>query len=128
MLPRLYAQLVIEVARSAPGGGKELANHFLELLKSRGHERLVPRILRELSRLEARERRRGEIVMRVAKKGDAARYAKQASAVRPARAGGEFREVVDKALVDGFSLEGADFRFDASARRTLITMFETLTA
>lgn len=128
MLPRLYAELLLKLSRSAMSDAKAV-DHFLDVLKARGHEALLPRIVREFERVLAREGRREGVALRVAKKGDGKSHAKEAKAVL-SKLGIEVepQEVVDEFVVSGFSLEGANFRYDASARKSLITMFEALSA
>lgn len=128
MLPRLYAELLLKLSASQKNEAKSV-DHFLEVLKARGHERLLPRIVSEFERVCAREKRRGGVSLRVARKGDSTRYRAQAErAIAAAGSKTKPVEVVDESIVSGFSLEGADFRYDASARRALITLFETLSA
>lgn len=128
MTPRHYAELLFTLTRSKTSEAK-IVEQFLAILKSRGHEALLPRIIREYERVAEREERREGVVMRVAKKGEGKKYTKEVKEILSQLAiDTEPQEVVDEALVSGYSLESADFRYDASARRSLISLFETLSA
>ena len=135
MLARLYAELLIKVlegGKISPTGKEadQKVEHFMRLLRSRGHAQLLPRIVREFERALERARRKGDIVLRVARTEDRGAFAGVAKEVlaKAGRAGANVREQVDETLVRGFTLEGSDFRYDASARRKLLALYEALTA
>jgi F0F1-type ATP synthase delta subunit len=92
-------------------------------LKKRHHENLVPQILRAYEKL-ASKKSSSDALVKIASHED------EKTAVAKARElGVENPEVkIDPLLVRGFSIEGRDFRFDASARRALINLYARLTA
>lgn len=102
----------------------------MHLLHSRGHEQLLPRIVKEFERALERTRRHGDVVLRVARGADRGRFTDVAEGVlaKAGRTGAQIHEQVDETLVRGFSLEGGDFLYDASARRKLLALYEALTA
>ena len=131
VLARLYAELLMKVLSGKEG--RELnrrIDHFVVLLKSRGHEQLLPRVIREFEKVVERARRRGDVVLSVARREDSGAFIAEANKVlkNVGRTGATLREKIDESLVRGFSLEGGDFRYDASARRKLLALYETLTA
>lgn len=104
--------------------------HFITLLRARGHEQLLPRIVREFERAIARARRTREVVLAVGRDADRGKFVDKAKEIlaKAGHEGAEIVERVDEKLVRGFSLEGKDFQYDASARRKLLALYETLTA
>lgn len=130
-IARLYAELLLKVlaGKSSREQEKRL-EHFLSLVHSRGHGKLLPRIVREFEKVLARASRKAEVTLTAAHEKDLRAAAKEAAAVlaRAGREGTPLRERVDQRLVRGFVLAGSDFTYDASARASLIALFERLTA
>jgi F0F1-type ATP synthase delta subunit len=129
ILARLYAELLVKILGNGAKDADQKIEHFITLLKSRGHEKLLPRIVREFERALAKARRGTDVVLSVARAEDRGKFLGAAKEVL-AQAGrkGEIREEVDEQLVRGFTLEANDFRYDASARRKLLALYEALTA
>lgn len=131
LLARLYAELLVKILAGRDGGdANRRVDHFLALLKSRGHEQLLPRIVREFEKVLERARRKGDIVLKVARAEDRGKFSSAAKEVlaQAGRKGAQIREEIDERLIRGFSLEAGDFRYDASARRRLLALYETLIA
>ncbi len=111
-LARLYAELLMKVL-DAKGGAEasRRIEHFVKLLRSRGHEQLLPRIIREFERTVARAKRKADVVFSVAREGDFGAFRGKAKELlaKAGREGATVREEVDETLVRGFTLRGSDF-------------------
>ena len=130
LLPRLYAELFVKILHGHTGAEANLrVKHFLQLLRSRGHERLLPRIVREVERTLAVKSRRSEVVLKVARETDKGKFKATVKGVlkKVGRESLAVKEEIDEGLIRGFSIEGSDFTYDASARRKLIGLYERLT-
>ncbi len=131
MLARLYAELLMKVLdKKEEADVSRRIEHFVKLLRTRGHEQLLPRIVREFERTILRARRKADVVLSVAREADRGMFAEKAKQVlsQTGRGNAQLREEVDGSLIRGFSVKGSDFEYDASARRKLLALYETLTA
>ena len=117
---KAYARAIYDVRKE----GKVVSRDALiAALSRRHHEKLLPQIIEESRRLA--EEKKNEHVVRAASEYDAN---KGIDKLREFGISEYPRIVIDKKLVKGFVVEGKDFRFDASARRSLVDLYKRLTA
>ncbi len=105
-----------------------LVRGLIETLRSRGHLRLVPGILRLLEADRASERE--ETLLTLARTGDRERLAKDiAKAATELGVSAEVAAVrTDETLVGGFTLSSGNRLLDRSYKRALVDLYRTLTA
>lgn len=126
MLAKEYAQALTEVIAEGVSSASAVKNLLL-VLKSRGHEKLLPRIVRELERREERASGKGVLVRTADEKSRkealhkahalSEEYALDTAAIRVAE---------DPTLISGYAIEGPGFRFDTSARAALLNLYRHL--
>lgn len=124
-LPERYARAIYEARTATVLTGREFIVRITEALKRRHHERLLPSILEAYRKVEEIESMRG-VTLRVASGADV-----QSGLAKMEELGvgeKEARTIIDPSLVKGYVLSGKDFRYDASAKRALVKLYERLSA
>lgn len=124
-----YAQALFDLKTRSASGQSSLVKNLIALLKSRGHEKLLPRIVAEFERL-SEGRNLGGIQVRVAdeKSRKDALHKADALAREYGIDQGAIRVSEDENLIQGYTVEGPGFKFDASARGSLLALHRHLTA
>lgn len=123
-LAQQYAKGIDEASRGKRSA-HELFAAVLLALKRRGHEKLMPRIYAELRKLQAR---RPAAEVRYAREADKAVALAKAKELLAEVAPTELELCEDPGLISGYAIRGSDFRYDASARRSLIELYKRLVA
>jgi F0F1-type ATP synthase delta subunit len=132
MYAREYAIALSEVLgkeedRDAKKEEKYLEN-FLNILRSRGHISLLPKVVRELEALgEARE---SQTLLKVARESDQARYKEEIDAELSGlgKNRDDLRVEEDDTLVGGYALVTKDRLVDKTHKRYLLELYRKLTA
>lgn len=125
-----YAHALYDLSLAKGASTSVLVKNLSGVLRTRGHERLLPRIAAEFGRLQEQDAKTGGIIVRVADEKS------RKSALQKARALADERGLdtktikikEDTALIDGFSVEGPGFRYDESARGSLVHLYRKLIA
>ncbi|HEY4517809.1 MAG TPA: F0F1 ATP synthase subunit delta [Candidatus Paceibacterota bacterium] len=123
-----YAQALIAATEGkSEKEGTILLERFFEVLKNRGHFKLLPSILRAYTLLISKEERDATLTLRVNKSLQASERKKII---------GEFvatpaedilvQERVDDTLASGFVLETKNKRIDRSAKRALLSLYQNI--
>jgi F0F1-type ATP synthase delta subunit len=121
----LYVTAVVESLKA----GQEPSLVFAGLkrvLARRGHERLLPRIVRTLEREASRRTGAGATILTVAKAADADSVAVQ-SLLREMAVVEKPTVVIDETIIGGAKLRSGDTEIDASYKTTLINLYHTIT-
>ncbi len=126
-----YAEALFLAGEAAPGEAEwhERVERLIALLASRGHHRLLPRIVAECEALVQRRYAQGTTV-RVAHADDATRY-EAAIAADAARLGEDVRLrapllEVDDRVVGGYEVRTSSARIDRTYRRALTKLYTHL--
>ena len=124
-----YAQALFSLRTKPSGEQSLLVKNLIALLKSRGHEKLLPKIVSEYERI-SEGRSQGGIQVRVAdeKSRKDALHKADALAREYGIDQGAIRVSEDENLIRGYSIEGPGFRHDASARGSLLALHRHLKA
>lgn len=128
MQAKEYAQALFDLRTKSTGEQSSLVKNLIALLKSRGHEKLLPRIVAEFERLSEGRDSAG-IQVRVAdeKSRKDALHKADALAREYGIDQGAIRVSEDENLIRGYTIEGPGFRHDASARGSLLALHRHLT-
>jgi F0F1-type ATP synthase delta subunit len=122
---RDYSTAVLELVTE----GKDESNilqSLLRMLKSRGHESLYPKILRELTqKLERKESKRGVIVT-LARPDDETRLKDQIKEALTELNATDYTTSIDPSITGGFIAQGEEKRIDASYKKSLLTLYRSL--
>ncbi len=123
----MYAQALYDLASKKGAHQSTLIKNLVLLLKSRGHEKLLPRILAEYERLSQHMTGKG-IVVRTGdeKSRKDALHKAHALAEQFSVDASSIRVVEDESLIQGYAIEGPGFRFDTSARAALLQLYRHL--
>jgi F0F1-type ATP synthase delta subunit len=121
----LYVTAVVE---SLKAGHKpsEVFTGLKRVLVRRGHERLLPRIVRTLEREALRRTGAGATTLTVAKAADADTAIAQ-SLLREMAVVEKPTVVIDETIIGGAKLRRGDTEIDASYKTTLINLYHTIT-
>lgn len=126
MLVKEYAQAITEVSASGVSSAVAVKNLLL-VLKSRGHEKLLPRIVRELERRQESVAGKGVLVRTADEKSrKEALHKAHALSEEYALDTTAIRVVEDQNLIAGYSIEGPGFRYDTSSRAALLELYRHL--
>lgn len=124
-LSERYARAIYEARIATALTGREFIVRVVEALKRRRHEKLLPRILEAYRKVEELEGA-GGVVLRAASEADV--QSGLAKMEELGIQGEKPRTIIDPSLVKGYVLSGKDFRYDASAKRALVKLYERLAA
>jgi F0F1-type ATP synthase delta subunit len=121
----LYVTAVVE---SLKAGHKPSAvfSGLKSVLARRGHERLLPRIVRTLEREALRRTGDGTAMLTVAKPADADSAIAQ-SLLREMTVDEKPTIVIDETIIGGAKLRSGDTEIDATYKTTLIYLYHTIT-
>ncbi|MDR3546986.1 MAG: F0F1 ATP synthase subunit delta [Candidatus Pacebacteria bacterium] len=119
---KLYAQAIYIAAQKDGADAKKLVKQLTEALKDRGRLKLLPSILRELERIEAREAKLAP-QLEVSSESEAARALKEAAAqgIHAVHAR------VNDALIRGWRASANGKLIDHSAKRELVELYRKVT-
>lgn len=114
-MPELYAQALARLLESGMAP-KEAVRSLKALLERRGQVTLFPRIARAFTNLAARERRRTEVRLIVARSSDE-------KAAREESGASDATLSIDESLIGGWRLEGRGRLVDASWKKALLALY-----
>lgn len=120
-----YARAIYDVRNAGEIEDASLIARVIAALKRRHHEKLLPAVLDAYKKIELEEKASAATI-RLAHEGE-----KSHALLRAKELGleeGRARVVIDPALIQGFVIEGKDFRYDASAKRSLTELYKKLIA
>lgn len=117
-LAHQYAALLREV-EDRP----ETVAQIFTLLSKRGHRKLLPAILAEIQRLDAKQEKVGKTVLTVARAADEASAKKATSTY-----GVPDTTVVDPAIIGGWRFRNTGTLVDHSYKRMLLDLYRTVTS
>ena len=127
MQAKEYAQALFDLGSQAGANSTNLVKNLMQILKSKGHEKLLPRIASEYGRLQETAGGKG-ILVRVAdeKARKEGLHKAHALAEQYSLNTSLIRVVDDPNLIQGYAIEGPGFRFDSSARASLLNLYRHL--
>ena len=122
MEARDYAEAIDAAARESESKADALVANLVQHLKAQGRAKLLPSILRELRKRDARRKSLAPSV-EVAREGDAA------SALKAARAEGIDAEEakVNPSLISGWRARKGGALIDRTGKRALIELYRNIT-
>lgn len=127
MQATLYARALLKAAENKDASAQETLVKFLqEILALKGHQSLLPHILREYIKLQGEMHRKKSVIIRVAHEKEKARAIEEAR--RELHVAAEAEEVIDESLVGGFVIESGEMLVDRSFRRALHDLYKRLVA
>ncbi len=125
-----YARALLEFEKG--GFSNDATARFVDVIKRRGHGRLLPQIALKSEQLKKIDAQKNDISVRIASEGARAEAEKELNPLLAKERVGEryieFKFEVDPTLVSGFLIKGNDFRIDHSGRRALLGLFNKMTA
>ena len=122
-LEEQYAHAIHEASLKKGHTTHALFTRMYEALKRRNHEKLLPRILAEYEKIAANAKS-SQMKISIAHEKDKKPALDQLKALAPEDQTFELCE--DKSLVSGYVIEGRDFRYDASGKRSLLNLYNRL--
>ncbi len=122
-----YRDAVMELAAGGLPGDQVLSG-LMRVLKERHHERLYPRILRELHTVLLRSEAARVARVTFAREADAARLREDVQSALVRLGITDHRVRIDKTLTGGFIAETNTERIDQSYKTTLLTLYRSLIA
>ena len=99
-----------------------------EILEKNGHGGLLKESIRELLVQLEKDEADNTAHLVVAKAGDAKRYEKDVAEFMRVRGIEQYTTSVDEALVGGFVIRGKGHELNASYKKSLLTIYRSLTA
>lgn len=114
-----YAQAVLNASRQPGASDAQVVENLVAHLKREGRMKLLPAILRALTRLQARH---AQAVVEVASESDAAEALAQAAAHGIADA----TVSVNPSLIRGWRARSASMLVDRSGKRALIDLYRSI--
>lgn len=122
-----YTIALIEILKE----GKDTPNllqDLMRVLKSRGHERLYPKILKDLEQtLTRHEKQRGVTITLASETAEGALRDELKKAAQ-SLGSDTYTTVIDPAIIGGFVAEGGEKRIDASYKKSLLALYRSLIA
>lgn len=109
---------------------KKVFTRFNKVLSSRGHEKLLPFILRELEKILVREKSNHEVFLVTADGKSKSKWSHaydhyEKEGVIPKDA--ILREIVDESIVGGFQIRMRDILIDGSYKKSLLELYRNVT-
>lgn len=117
-----YAHALFELAQKPGTQADELVQKLVAHLKETGREKLLPRILRELKRIEARAESFGEL-LEVASENEVKQAEREAQAL-----GITAKAQVNGTLVSGWRARAGSRVIDRSGKRALLDLYREILA
>lgn len=120
-MEKVYAQALFNLSQKADANTSVLVATLVDHLREVGREKLLPRILRELKRLEARKASFGESleVASTEEKSVAEKEAKELGITATAH--------VNSALISGWRARSGSRVIDRSGKRALLDLYRQIT-
>jgi F0F1-type ATP synthase delta subunit len=115
-----YAQALFELAQKPGASADALVKQLVKHLKETGREKLLPRILREFKRIDARSESFGEL-LEVASEQEVAAAQKEAKEL-----GITATAQVNPDLVTGWRARKASRLIDRSGKRALVDLYRQI--
>lgn len=121
-MEKTYARAVFNLSQKPEASADEIVKTLVAHLKEVGREKLLPRILRELKRLDERSSSLGEIleVASEQEKALAMKEAQELGITAPA--------VINDVLVSGWRARTGSRVIDRSGKRALLDLYRTIAA
>ena len=121
-MEKTYAKALYDLAQQPGADAVKLVETFIAHLKAEGRLKLLPRVLRELKRLEARHASLGDLLEVTSEK-------EAAAALSEAKSLGISAEpVVNETLVTGWRARSGSRIIDRSGKRALLDLYRSITA
>lgn len=121
-MEREYAQAVFDLSRAPGAKAAALAERLVKHLEATGRQKLLPRILRELKRIDAQAQSFGEVL-------EAASEREKAAAEKEAGALGiTAKAQVNEELVSGWRARSGSRVIDRSGKRALLDLYRQILA
>lgn len=121
-MEREYAQALFDLSQKPDADASELVKKLVAHLKETGREKLLPRIGRELARIEASAASFGELL-------EVASEHEKASAEKEAKEFGiSAHAQVNETLVSGWRARSGSRIIDRSGKRALLDLYRQITA
>ena len=121
----LYVTAVIESLKAGHKPSETFAG-LKRVLERRGHERLLPRIVRTLERESLRRTGAGVVTLTVAKAADGDSDL-VASLLKEMAVSEKPTVVIDETIIGGAKLRSGDTEIDATYKTTLINLYHKIT-
>lgn len=123
-----YAQALRDIIRDGDSSTYERSGDaFVELLKRRGHSKLLPQILKEFEKYNDRDIDTMQVTLTIAKESDASRYKEES---KKYAGNGDLDEhtaiKVDDRIIGGFKLETGDVVVDGSYKKMLLNLYREI--
>jgi F0F1-type ATP synthase delta subunit len=96
------------------------------MLDARGHARLLPKILRDLLIVSAKETAHESAVVTVARKEDEAKFKKEIDTHLETLKVSLHDVHIDENIVGGFTIDAHEKRIDQSYKKRLLTLYRSL--
>lgn len=128
-LAQQYARALFSiVTKASPQAIEEIHSNTRAILAKRGHEKLLPRIVAEYSRLQHLKAAEKPILT-VARESDVEQKREAIVRMLPQLNIGrdELEVAIDPSIVGGFSIRTERAQYDASYKRALISLYQHLT-
>lgn len=128
MKARLYAQALLSMYPKHAEGGKDgvLVESLLDLLKKRGHQKLLQGIIRELKRASHQSMRGTDLILTVSSKAHEKRYHDDIVAEAKKLGKSSWITLEDPTLIGGYTLGTANAFMDRSYKHSLTSLFKKL--
>jgi len=121
-MEKTYAKALYDLASKPGADAGTLVESFISHLKAEGRLKLLPRVLRELKRLNARNESLGDL-LEVASEKEAAHAHAEAKAL-----GIDAKPVVNETLVSGWRARTGSRVIDRSGKRALLDLYRSITS
>lgn len=119
-MEKLYAQAVFDLSQKPDASASELVKTLVAHLEKTGRVKLLPRILRELKRIESRKASFGEVleVASSEEKSSAEKEARELSITATAH--------VNHSLISGWRARSGSRVIDRSGKRALLDLYRQI--
>jgi F0F1-type ATP synthase delta subunit len=120
-----YSKAVLALAHT----GMNVDHAFTQLssmLKTRGHVRLYPRILRDLEVRATKEAVKSTVVVTLARKSDESLLTEELAHALTLLGATSYELRIDESITGGFIAEARERRIDQSHKHRLLTLYRSL--
>lgn len=125
---KYYAQALKEIIRDGKGNEETIGVSFVNLLKKKGHIKLLPQILKEFEKFSEKDIDTKQVVLTVARIADENRFKSDALQYITGFDEGHLKTKIDESLVGGFKIETKDIVVDASYKKKLLNLYREIIA
>ena len=122
-----YSVAVYELLKTG-SAHDDVLTHLKRLLVARRHERLYPKILRELTGLLTKKEQENSITVTLAHTKDKEQFHTHINEAVTILNGSTYETRIDPHIIGGFIAEGNTKRIDASYKTKLLTLYRSLIA